>query len=365
MSDRWALVTEGRTNGGSRAAVAAVRALAIAGYRAAVTVSGGPTLAAASRFVSRRVRVPSGDLDPTAYTAALSAELKSGGYLAAFAASEIAALALDPSVSRFQNKLVWPEQAHAVGLETPSTRVFASFQDLLEASEELEYPLIIKPSIKSFVAQRVRNRSELPSHLDGQGPLIVQPYIGDQLGGVLGLMHEGNLVASVRLRYLRIWPYPCGTAAAAITVSSDRRLDDRLEGFFQGYEGIFHVDLVGTYLIDVNPRLHATLPAAVASGVNLVALQCEILEGRPVRATRGRAGVLFRWIEGDIRSVMTSFRRGDMSAGAAFTALRPRRRTVHGFEAANDVGPVLLRLRQIATGLVSGRHASALTHRAV
>lgn len=86
----------GRTNGGSRAAVAAVRALAIAGYRAAVTVSGGPTLAAASRFVSRRVRVPSGDLDPTAYTAALSAELKSGGYLAAFAASEIAALALDP-----------------------------------------------------------------------------------------------------------------------------------------------------------------------------------------------------------------------------------------------------------------------------
>lgn len=85
----------------------------------------------------------------------------------------------------------------------------------------------------------MRNRSELPSHLDGQGPLIVQPYIGDQLGGVLGLMHEGNLVASVRLRYLRIWPYPCGTAAAAITVSSDRRLDDRLEGFFQGYEGIF------------------------------------------------------------------------------------------------------------------------------
>jgi hypothetical protein len=355
MSGRWALVTEGRTNGGSRAAVAAVRALVRGGYRAAVTISGGPTLAAASRLVSRRIHVPSGDLDPEAYSEALSRELKSGDYLAAFGASEIAALALDPSVLRFQDKLIWPAKARAAGLETPPTRVFPSLEELLAASQELEYPLIIKPSVKRFVAQRVRTRGELPSHVDGQGPLIVQPYLREPLGGVLGLMHEGNLIASVQLRYLRIWPYPCGTAAAAVTVPSDSRLAGQLEAFFQGYEGIFHVDLVGRYLIDVNPRLHATLPAAVASGVNLVALQCQLLEGRPVSVARGRTGVFFRWIEGDIRSVMRSVRQGEMNASAAFIALRPRRGTVHGFEAATDIAPVLLRLKQIARGLARGR----------
>jgi hypothetical protein len=56
-SGPWVLVSEGGY-GASRAAVAAVRALAGAGYRAAVTETNGRSLAGASRACARRVTVP-------------------------------------------------------------------------------------------------------------------------------------------------------------------------------------------------------------------------------------------------------------------------------------------------------------------
>ncbi len=114
---------------------------------------------------------------------------------------------------------------------------------------------------------------------------------------------------------------------------------------FRGYDGPFHVDLAGPNLLDVNPRSHASLPVAVAAGVNIVSLYCGLLRGaRPIQV-RGHAGLRCRWLEGDVRSVLWSARSGSLSPWAALFALAPRRGTVHSFGSMRDPGRAIARLR--------------------
>src|SRR5882724_607136 len=79
----WVLISEGGS-GASRAAVAAVRALAAAGYQTTVTESGDRSLAGASHDCARRVTVPRVDADAAKYAAAVRAELATRPYVTTF-----------------------------------------------------------------------------------------------------------------------------------------------------------------------------------------------------------------------------------------------------------------------------------------
>ncbi len=329
----------------SRAAVVAVRGLAAAGYRAAVTVSGKASLAAASRYCLRRVAVPSADVDPAGYAAAVRAELASHNYLTVLPASDIAAIALERPESRFMDKLYTAQQATLAGLMIPPSRVFDSYAALRAAESELTYPVIVKPAVKRFLAERADRPEQLARVADLPGRLIVQPFLNDPLHGLLGLTWRGRLVAAVHFRYLRIWPFPAGTVAAAETVTPDYRLEERFGRLLAEHDGLFHADLAGPYLLDLNPRIHATLALAAASGVDLLADYCALLEDRAPEAVRGRPGVFYRWMEGDLRSLIRGVREGRISLPTALLAARPRRRTAHGLESLRDPGPFLERFR--------------------
>ncbi len=136
MSEQCVLVTEGMRVGLSRAAVAAVRALDRGGYRSVVTVSGGPSLAAASRACSRRVEVPPADEDPLGYAEAVRAASARDSYLTVLPASEAALLALDVPVRHLQDKAVAARVATDVGLRVPPTRVLGSHDELLAAGTD-------------------------------------------------------------------------------------------------------------------------------------------------------------------------------------------------------------------------------------
>ena len=135
----------------------------------------------------------------------------------------------------------------------------------------------------------------------------------------------GKGVASGHRRHTRISPFPRGTAAAAETVSPEVDLECRREALLAGYQGFFHLGLAGPYLLDVNPRVQATLPVGISAGVNLVALYCDLLRGRSVEPVRAPPGHFYRWIEGDVRSVLESVRNGRMSVLSAVRALAPRK----------------------------------------
>ncbi len=342
-SGAWVLVSDGG-RGGSRDAVAAVRALEAGGYLPAVTVSNGSLLGMPSRYAARRVEVP--PVSTEGYADAVRAEMTRGSYLTVLPASEDSLIALGGGLTHLIDKVKLHEGAERVGIPTPPSRTFSGRMETLAAGSELEYPVVVKPAIRRSSAVFVRRREDLASALTVDGPTVVQRFMNEGLRAASGVIWRGRLVAAVHERWLRIWPDRCGLACAAETVAPDLDLEKRLVELMRGYEGIFCAQLAGPYLFDLNLRVYSSHPLAVAAGVNLVALSCDLLRGQRVEDTpqRPRTGAFYRWLEGDVRRVLVAVRRGDLAPRAALEALRPRRSAAHSTESLRDPGPLLSRL---------------------
>jgi hypothetical protein len=304
-------------------------------------------MAAASRFCARRVPVPDAVADPAGFAAAVRDELGSRPYLATLPATDPAIVALELPAAALMDKEAWAPLASTAGLAVPPTEVFESRAALLAAADRLVYPAIAKPSLKRFTATRLAQPADAARLPDVAARILVQPFLDHQLHGVIGLAWRGEIVAAAQLRYERVWPYPCGTMSSAVTVVPDERLLAGLASVLAGFDGIFHADLAGPYLLDLNPRIHAALPLAEAAGVRLIAAYCELLRGGSVQPVRARAGVPFRWVEGDLRSIARAVRDGRLGARGALRALRPRRDEVLGVESVRDPRPMLQRFHRV------------------
>ena len=351
---RRVLITEG-AGSQSRAAVAAVRALAHEGYEPIVTVTGDLCLAASSRFCAGQVPVPSALDEPEAYAEAVRAELAAHDYVAVLPASDAAILALDMPLRHLLDKSACAEAAQRVGLSVPPTEVFTTLDEVRERADRLEYPVVVKPDLKRLMAARADSPSEFVAAatavLAAGARILVQPYLADVLHGVVGTAWKGRIVVAMHMRYRAIWPQPCGTVASAETIAPDEELEGRLAALLRDYDGVFHADLAGPHLLDLNPRIHATLPLAVATGVNPVARYCDLVLGAEVATARARPGVFFRWIGGDLRSIIYRVGRGQLGWGEALRLAAPRRGAVHSFESWSDPGPMLAHARGLARRL--------------
>jgi hypothetical protein len=299
-------------------------------------------MAAASRSCAARLKVPFAGLE--GYPEAVRDEFDRGGYAALIPTSDVALVALKFPVRHLMDKVSCAKAAAAAGLGVPPSRTFTSTAQLLAAADDLEYPVVVKPALKRYSAARVDSARHLSRALKEEGPVIVQPYLADKLRAVVGLMWEGQMLAAAHLEYVRVWPMPCGTTASAITVLPDEQAEAGLSKLLEGYNGIFHAEFAGDYLLDLNPRVHATLPVAVAAGVNLPAAYCRLVTGGSVPMVRGTPGKFFRWVEGDYRSVVRHVREGRMGIMAGARGMCPRRGTIHSYESLSDPGPMLTRL---------------------
>lgn len=348
MNKGWVLVTDGGTGPTrDRDSVAAVRALAEGGYHVALTVSGTKSLASKSRFCERRVQVP--PATDAGYVAAVRAELEGGTYVTALPTSETALLALSGDRTDITNKVELATTARAAGLECPPMKLFDSFDALLAEEEGLNFPIVIKPTVRTFYAFVARGPSDIRRDDREDGPLVVQPYIPDANTAVSGVIWNSEIVAAVHERWLRIYPSPCGLPSASITVEPDEELELRLARLLENYNGIFSAQFVGNYLIDINLRLHTSHPMAVAAGANLASIYCDLIRGENVKRVRARSGVRFRWVEGDIRTLAGVWRQGQKGVGETLLSLIPRRGTSHNPEALNDPRPMIGRLTYAAT----------------
>ena len=346
------LVTD-LVNGRSRSAVAAVRALAAGGYAPVVTTSAAGSPAASSRDCAAAVPVPAGATDDAGpYVAAVRQALAATAYVGVVPASDGALLALGLPGGDLLDKSALPDRVATAGLRVPKTLRFEDGCALAAAAGGLTYPLVVKPVLTAGPDQQAR-RVETPRDLElfagtTDGPSVVQPYLGGDLQAVSGVVHEGAYLALVHQRSLRTWPADCGVASAAVTTAPDPALEERLAVLLAGHRGVFQVQLVAGHVIDVNPRVYGSLPLAVAAGANLPAIACAADGGRVGPLVRGRPGVRYRWLEGDVRSVLSGLRQGTTGARAAAAALRPRSGTAHSVESLRDPGPLLGRLAHVA-----------------
>lgn len=338
---RWVLVTDGG-HGGSRDCIVAVRALHASGYSPVVTVSQGTSRASVSRYSMQRVHVP--HVNEPGYAEAIDRELGKRSYLLVLPTSEASLLALGgPSVD-LADKSKLEEAAAEAGIDVPTSHLFAGWNDVLAQADDLRYPVVIKPTIRTFSAVRVNASNELSDLPVGEGEILVQEWINDPLHAVSGVMWRGRLIAATFERWLRIWPVDCGLASAAVTTSPDPDLEEKLVRLLGEYQGIFCAQFAGTRLIDLNLRIHSSHPLAVKAGCNLVAIYCDLLNGMAVPLTRGKSGCFYRWLEGDIRHVAAGYRSKTIGLAAAVRALMPRRGAAHSIESLRDPAPLLARL---------------------
>jgi hypothetical protein len=285
------------------------------------------------------------------YAASVRAELSRGRYLVSLPSSDASLMALGAPVGHLVDKAALSARAIDAGLPVPPTRVFAGRTEVLDSVNDLDFPVVVKPVISRFPARRVGSPTELADSFTDDVPVIVQPFLLDQLHAVAGVVWNGRLVAAVHQRYFRTWPPDCGTACAAETIDGDPVLEERLLRVLHGYEGIFQAQLAGPHLLDLNPRVYGSLPLAVAAGVNLVAIYCSLVQapqggrvpGLDFKPIRARPGVFYRWIEGDVRNLWNAVRIGRLTVPKALRQLRPRRGAAHSTESLQDPKPAIAR----------------------
>jgi hypothetical protein len=359
------LITDGASDehGQSRPSLGAVRALGLAGYRSAVTVSTRECLAAASRYCVRRVVLP--DVHSDGYVEAVHAEMHRRRYIAMFATSDTALIALNEPGARYIDKGALAPRAAAVGLPFPPTQLFPTGVELLAGASSLEYPVLVKPAVG-----KPPRRADRPADLrvwEGRtNALLVQPYLSEPIRTVNAVIWEGRIAAVAHQRYLRTWPAEAGMALAAVTTEPDRELEERMLALMDGYTGIVELELSGPYLLDVNARVYGSVMLAATAGANLPGIYADLLRGAPVReVVRARPGRFYRWLEADVRYAVAGVRSKRLSPRAALRLLRPRRGAAHGgAESITDPGPMLARLRYVLrTGGWARQHRGLLVPR--
>lgn len=319
----WVLVTDG-TSGQNRSALAAVRALGAAGYNAAVTVSGpGPSIAAASRFCGRVVRVPPAD-DP-GYADAVRSEAAAHDYLTVLPASDAGMQALQAPGRHLLDKYRLEALAREAGFQVPHGRPFEHFECLRAAADELDYPCVVKPTLRTGSQHVSARRFESAEHLRQAphmpGLLLVQRVVDAGMHSVGGVMWKGRLVSAVHQRHDRLWPPLAGDACYAVTTAPDPSLEEKLERLLVGYDGVFQAEFAGPCLLDVNPRVYGSLPLAVAAGINPVSVYCDLIRGIDVPPSRARPGVRYHWWEGDLRHVASRWQSGELTIRHGVRAL--------------------------------------------
>lgn len=331
-----------------RIGLTTVRALDAAGYAPAVTTHGKRSLAAASRSCVRSVRVPA--VDEVGYAEAVRSELASRPYLTCLPVSDSSLISLDYPVRHLLDKTVLARLAQDAGLSSPPSLTFSSGAELRGAAGGLDYPLVVKPVVRDRRPFRADAAGDLERAATIRGRVMVQSFLSEPICTVGGVMWQGRMVAAVHQRWDRIWPMPCGQASYAMTIAPDEDLEEKICLLLSDYNGIFNVQLIGAHLLDVHTRPYGTQSLALAAGVNLAGVWCDLLDGKRVKSCRAREGVAYRWLAGDLRHLRWALRSGTVSMAQSFGQFRPRLGTAHGSESLLDPGPIIARLAYHLSG---------------
>jgi predicted ATP-grasp superfamily ATP-dependent carboligase len=362
------------TDAEERSVLAACRGLAQAGYRVSTIGSVRPAPTHWSRSCSERFVGPDPRTDAAAFIARLEQILTEGHYALLLPGTEASLRAVSASrerleahtelrlppeqvVARAIDKVGLLGEAERAGLPSPETILCTGPVEAQSAAATLGYPVILKPA-RSFVEVRrqLTHRSAAIA-TDEPGlarasaglppPFLVQRFHAHRpVLSCSGVVADGALRAVAVARYERTWPPQVGPSCFSETILPPRGLARRVEALVSGlgWEGIFQVQLLEIEnrfaTLDLNPRLFGSLALPIGAGANLPAVWCDwVLTGKADAAVQARAGVRYRWEEGELRNLLCALRSGRVRAAAAVVV--PRRRVVHAYFERTDPVPLV------------------------
>lgn len=361
----------------TRGAPAAVRALAGAGWTVGVATPTGEGIAASSRYVDARHRVPAPSVDGEAFLSALESAIGEGSYDVVLAGGDAELMVISAgrdrltatvphapheSVIRALDKLELTEAGRLAGWSVPATEA------AVEGHEpSWSGPTVVKARWHSpgagsggparIAGELARNGAEAVAIAEriraaGGDPLF-QAHRAGRLGAFVAVCDEGGeIVAEAAQVADAIWPMPLGASARASSVEVQPQLRDDAGALLAELDwfGIAEIQYLldedgNRWLIDLNARIYGSLQLAVAAGANLPVAWAALATGRSLPPDlHGRAGVSFRWMEG---GVARSLSAPHWRLPAVLQALRPRRRTVGPVWMTRDPHPALSSVRSI------------------
>jgi predicted ATP-grasp superfamily ATP-dependent carboligase len=363
------------TDADERAALGAARGLRRAGYRVCAVARARPAATHWSRSCAERVRLPDPREHVQRFIDGLEELVRSGRYDVLIPGSEASLLAvsehrerLEPStrlglpsreaVRRSVDKRLLLEVADLAGLAAPHSRACINLEEAEAAASELGYPVVLKPAqsfqpVNGGMKQQGVVVAQDAATLASSVPKLVPPFIVQRFErahflSCTGVFADGRLLAATTSRVLRLWPPGAGMHSYSETVSAPPGLTDQVRELLAavGWQGIFQLqmlELPGGRLsvIDLNPRVFASIALDNYAGANLAAVWCDWLLGRnplPVVAQPARR---YRWEEGDLCHFAWQLRHRRLRA--AVTAVLPHRRVTHSWFRVTDPGPLVAR----------------------
>jgi predicted ATP-grasp superfamily ATP-dependent carboligase len=363
------------TDAEERAALGAARGLRRAGYRVCAVARGRTAATHWSRSCAERVRLPDPRENVHGFIDGLDELLRSRSYDVLIPGSEASLLAVSEHRERLESstRLGLPsreavrrsvdkrrllEVADLAGLAAPHSKACTDFEEAKAAASELRYPVVLKPAqsfqpVNGGMKQQgvvvVPNVETLESSVPKlTPPFIVQRFERAGFLSCTGVFAEDRLLAATTSRVQRLWPPVAGMHTYSETVSPPRGLTDRVRVLLAtiGWQGIFQLQMLklpGGQLsvIDLNPRVFASIALDDYAGANTAAVWCDWLLGHDPPPVVAQPARRYRWEEGELCHFVWQLRHRRLRAAVA--AILPHRRVTHSWFRVTDPGPLVAR----------------------
>jgi predicted ATP-grasp superfamily ATP-dependent carboligase len=231
------------------------------------------------------------------------------------------ALAKESALEIAINKDQTLELASQLGVGVPRGVVVKAVDEVAEAIRDIGLPAVVKP-IESWLwggQQGVRLICQLVTTPDEAhvavealtqygGSVLFQQFLSGRREAISFLYAKGEMYARFAQWAKRMQPPLGGTSVYRQSIAVPDDIGDQAERLvraidLEGYcEVEFRRDSVGIpYLMEINPRLSASVEVAVRAGVDFPYLLYQWASGEPIdRVTGYHAGNWMRYLEGDL-----------------------------------------------------------------
>jgi predicted ATP-grasp superfamily ATP-dependent carboligase len=256
--------------------------------------------------------------------------------------------------------------AASLGVRTPRSIAATCDGDARTATAELGLPLVVKPE-RSWArrgGQASRLNCAVAADLDetlramdalsaAGGRPVLQEWVPGAREAVSLFRADGKVWARFAQVAFRMYPPLGGSSVVRESIPLRGDIVEPAEGLVEagGLDGYSEVEFRRDandrpLLMEINPRLSASVEVAVRAGVDFPLLLYTWAVGEPLHATNGyRVGVRMRWLGGDIRWLRAALRaQGCPDSPPAAEAVRVfmrdfLRRAAYDYVAADDLAP--------------------------
>ncbi|MGH7380647.1 MAG: ATP-grasp domain-containing protein [Candidatus Methylomirabilales bacterium] len=328
------------TPGNLRSALAVTRSLGRQGIPVAVADEQPRSLAGASRYCQKAIRVPSPATAGSAFVHEIRQILSRNGVRVVIPADDVALTLLAEARPRFEGLAAFPfpdreaiQLAHDKsvvmllaqehGIPVPKTVLVHDPDDVTEAIRRVGFPAVVKPRLSHFrrngewvrgggphYVSTVRQLEAACRRIHETVPLpLVQEYIPGEGRGVFLLMNQGKLRAAFAHRRIREKPPSGGVSVLSESVGLDSQLlqySQCLLGALK-WHGVAMVEFKhdardgNPKLLEVNGRFWGSLQLAVDAGMDFPHLLYRLaLDGDIEPTFSYQEGIRLRWGLGNL-----------------------------------------------------------------